>query len=141
MPLHNLTPRNGRDWGSPNLDALGCIYISATILHTALVIFLTAVLWHYKTTNSIRLRCFGSIVLTISFLQIFSIFVLLAYPLNGLYKCGVEFWVMSTMLPLSMALFQGECIPVYLRRYSARASFFLRFPCGLRTWLIREIPG
>jgi hypothetical protein len=108
MPPMDLVSRDGRDWGAPNLGALGYIYITAALCHTAGVIILLLVLWHYKTTNSIRLRCFGNIVLTISLLQVFSIFVLLAYPLNGLYKCGVEFWVMSTMLPFSMALFQGK---------------------------------
>jgi hypothetical protein len=107
MPTYGLLSRSGRDWGAPNLDALGYLYISIAFLHTAIVLVLFAILWRYKRTNSIRLRCYGNIVVTVSILQIFAVFVLLAYPLNGLYKCGIEFWVMSTMLPFSMALFQG----------------------------------
>jgi hypothetical protein len=29
------------------------------------------------------------------------------YPLNGLFTCGWEFWIMGIWLPFGMALFQG----------------------------------
>src|ERR1700761_1981282 len=107
MLRHDLKHRDGRDWGGPNLDALGFTYISTAFLHTAIIFLFLIVLYSYKSTDSIRLRCYWNITLTVGFLQIFAVFTLLAYPLNGLYKCGMEFWVMNTVLPFSMALFQG----------------------------------
>ncbi len=102
-----LRARDGHDWGAPNLDALAFFYISFAILYSALLLLSLGLLYCYRQTTALRLRGFASICWTLLFLHVYLVLIFLAYPLNGRYKCGVEFWIMSTFLPFSIALFQG----------------------------------
>jgi hypothetical protein len=105
-----LRARDGHDWGAPNLDSLAFFYISFAILYSALLLLSLGLLYCYRQTTAVRLRGFASICWTVLFLHVYLVLIFLAYPLNGRYKCGVEFWIMSTFLPFSIALFQGMCL-------------------------------
>ena len=100
----------GHDWGKPRLDTVAVFYIAFAILHTIVVLVGLYVLFLLRRTTAVRLRSFRTICTTVLTLHIYLVLILVSYPLNGLYKCGVEFWVMSTFLPFGMALFQGTSI-------------------------------
>ena len=112
-----LFSRNGHDWGAPNLDPLAYFYISFAILYTALMTLSMGLLSCHRKTTAIRLRGFASICWTTLFLHVYLVLIFIAYPLNGRYKCGVEFWIMSTFLPFSIALFQGSSLILSGRSY------------------------
>lgn len=97
----------GHDWGKPNLDPLAVFYIVFAVAYTALLLLGFLALWRARHSAAVKLRGFSTICSAVLFLHIYLVLIFLAYPLNGLYKCGIEFWVMSIILPLGVALFQG----------------------------------
>ncbi len=97
----------GHDWGQPRLDTLAIFYIAFALVHTILVLVGLYFLFLLRRTTAVRLRSFRTICTTVLTLHIYLVLILVSYPLNGLYKCGAEFWVMNTLLPFGMALFQG----------------------------------
>jgi hypothetical protein len=109
-----LLARNGHDWGAPNLDALALFYMSFAILYSVVLFIALFILYCYRNTTAVRLRGFACICWTVLSLHVYLVLIFIAYPLNGLYKCGIEFWVMSTFLPFSIALFQG--LSQYMKR-------------------------
>lgn len=103
---------DGHDWGNPRLDSLAIFYIVFAIIYTVALLVGLYVLYLLRRTIAVRLRSFWTICSTVLTLHIYLVLILIAYPLNGLYKCGAEFWIMSIVLPLGMALFQGTyCQP------------------------------
>lgn len=97
--------------GSPNFDALGILYIVIAVFWTILIF--CSLLWLYsiRDTIAVRIRNFWLLASAVVMLNLYEIAVLIRYPMNGSFKCGVEFWIMSTLLPFGIALFQGESEP------------------------------
>ncbi len=93
--------------GSPNIDALGIFFIVFTILWNLFVF--GGLLWLYRIRDSVavRIRNYWLLASAVVTLSLYEICVLVRYPMNATFKCAAEFWVMSTILPLSIALFQG----------------------------------
>jgi uncharacterized RDD family membrane protein YckC len=102
-----LQDRNGHDWGAPRLDQLGVFYIAVAILYALLVFAGLVALFVNRHHPAVRMRNYWITASAVVLLLAYSVFVVIVYPLNGLFKCGTEFWVMSCFLPTSIALFQG----------------------------------
>lgn len=98
---------SGHDWGTPKLDPLAIFYIAFAIIYTAALLVGLYILYLLRGTTAVRLRSFWTICGTVVTLHVYLVLILIAYSLNGLYKCGAEFWIMSIVLPLGMAFFQG----------------------------------
>jgi hypothetical protein len=98
---------NGHDWMKPNFDGLAVFYISFACLYTVIVLAGLYALYLLRNTHAVRIRNYSVICVTVLTLHVYLVLILLVYPLNGLFKCGWEFWIMSILLPLGMALFQG----------------------------------
>jgi hypothetical protein len=92
----------------PNLAALGASYIALAIAYTLVLSVELLLLYRRRSIFAVRIRNIKIIFGAVSMLQIYLILVLMVYPLNGLYPCEAEFWVMSIFLPCGMALFQGR---------------------------------
>ncbi|RDI83204.1 hypothetical protein Vi05172_g6929 [Venturia inaequalis] len=90
------------------IDALGKFYIGSAIVYTAVVFAGLIALFVHRQHHAVRIRSFKTICTTVLTLHIYLVLVLIAYPLNGLYKCWMEFWVMNILLPLGIALFQAS---------------------------------
>ncbi|QDS77610.1 hypothetical protein FKW77_002086 [Venturia effusa] len=90
-----------------NLDRLGQFYIGFAIIYTVLVFSGLIALFIHRQSHAVRIRSFKTICTTVLTLHIYLVLILMAYPLNGLYKCWMEFWIMNIILPLGIALFQG----------------------------------
>lgn len=90
-----------------NVDRLGQFYVGFAIFYTALVFAGLIALFVHRQHHAIRIRSFKTICITVLTLHIYLVLILMAYPLNGLYKCWMEFWIMNILLPLGIALFQG----------------------------------
>ena len=107
---------HGIDYTRPNLDMLGLFYIAFAAAYSVVVLTVLVALFHVRNTHAVRIRGFAVTCSTVLFLHLYLILILLVYPLNGYFTCGCEFWIMSILLPLGMALFQGGD---YLQQISA----------------------
>ena len=99
---------NGHDFGPEhNLDALGIFYLCFMVIWTIIVGVGLAALWIFRNHLAIRIRRFWLLASAIVVIQAYLCHVLVVYPMNGSFHCALEFWVMSTILPFGIALFQG----------------------------------
>lgn len=103
----SLPTHHGIDYGAPNLDNLGVFYIIFAAVYSVFVLTGLMALYHLRHTHAVRIRSFPIVCGSMLFLHAYLLLILLVYPLNGLFKCGWEFWIMSILLPLGIALFQG----------------------------------
>ena len=93
--------------GPPNFDGLGIFYIFFAALWTVIVFAGLVWLHSLRFSIAVRIRNFWLIASAVVMLGLYEIAVLIRYPMNGVFKCGAEFWIMSAVLPFSIALFQG----------------------------------
>lgn len=104
----SLGGRDGHDYADhPIFDRLGRFFISFAAVYTAVVLAGLTALFLVRKSHAVRIRNFKTICATVLTLHVYLVLVLIAYPLNGLYKCWMEFWIMNILLPLGIALFQG----------------------------------
>ncbi|KAF1811703.1 hypothetical protein P152DRAFT_48877 [Eremomyces bilateralis CBS 781.70] len=108
--MASLIRREGHDFGEPNLNGLGVFYICLSLLYTIFVLGGLWALWLHRDTTAVRIRGFWTIFSAVLCIHMYSMAVVLVYPLNGILKCGTEFWMMSIVLPFSVALFQASNI-------------------------------
>ena len=90
-----------------NIDQLGIAYISLAVAWSIIVLAGMITLWFFRKNHAVRIRSFSVICGIVLPLHLYLLLILLVYPLNGLFSCSWEFWIMSILLPLGMALFQG----------------------------------
>ncbi|KAF2433472.1 hypothetical protein EJ08DRAFT_54912 [Tothia fuscella] len=108
-----LSSRAGHDFEEPNFDGLAIFYIAAAIIYTIIVLAGLTALFILRNTHAIRIRNFTVVCASVLSLHVYLVLILLVYPLNGLFKCGCEFWIMSILLPLGIALFQASNVRLY----------------------------
>ncbi|KAI9798104.1 MAG: hypothetical protein M1833_005001 [Piccolia ochrophora] len=100
--------REGYDWGSINLDAVGKIYIAFCVIWTVILFAGVAVLLRYRHLDFIRMRNITLVISSLLMIHVYLVLDLLAYPLNGTFPCNLEFWLMSIYFPLGVALYQAH---------------------------------
>lgn len=88
-------------------DAVGQFYITFTVIWTLFIC--GSLIWLYSLRNSVavRIRNFWLIASAVLMLNLYEITVFIRYPMGDLFTCTAEYWIMSTILPLGIALFQG----------------------------------
>ncbi|KAL2384461.1 hypothetical protein RJZ90_001941 [Blastomyces dermatitidis] len=96
-------------WGDglKPLDALGIVYVIFDIVWTFLVMLGLIWLWRNRSIPSVRMRNVPLAICSVIFLHGYGGFYILAYPLKGILSCSLEFWLMSGVLPVGIALFQA----------------------------------
>ncbi|KAI5852991.1 hypothetical protein DFP73DRAFT_470406 [Morchella snyderi] len=118
-----LEPPN---YGHLRLDNAGKVYIAAFALWTllfgvGLVIFLT-----HRHLPFIRLKNVPLVCAALVMLHIQLSFDILIYPSNGVFPCGLEFWVMNICLPLGIALFQAQNMQLFSLFWGQKHLVWLR---------------
>jgi hypothetical protein len=109
---------HGIDYMKPNLDTTGKTYIAVAAVYSLIVFSGLTALFKLRKTHAVRIRNFTLICCTVVFLHVYLLLILLVYPLNGLFTCSWEFWIMSIWLPFGMALFQGEISTLLFTSFS-----------------------
>ena len=89
-----------------NLDYRSIIWGVFAILYTIATAYGLVRVVLLRHTLAVRLRGLYLIVPSILIIHCYITLILLAYIINGRYPCGVEFWIMNTLLPYGMALVQ-----------------------------------
>lgn len=125
----------GHDWGPVNFDSLGIFYICLSVIYTIIVFIGLGLLWWNRHKTAVRMRCLPLITTVILIVQFYTVFVLIVYPINGRFKCGMEFWTMNTIFPFGIALFQGQSL---LHRLNWLAPIFSISNCFCLTNLLSD---
>jgi len=90
----------------PYLNVAGIVYLAFVSAYTALLIWGMALLWFNRASTAIRIRGLPILLAAILSIHVYLAAVFVVYPLNGWYKCNTEFWYMSVVFPLGIAIFQ-----------------------------------
>lgn len=134
----------------PYLNTAGKIYLTFICLYTLFILYGLVLLFRNRSSTAVRIRGFFHLFLAIIAVHVYLAAVFVVYPLNGWYKCSTEFWYMSVVFPLGIAISQvtnvrllayakkqqnliaGEC-------WAERKRFFeLRTRAGIIAWLRRS---
>ena len=91
-----------------NHDFRSAIWGIAAGFYTFLTALGLTFVYLRRRTVAVRLRGWYYMLASVLTLHGYGLLILIAYILNGRYPCGVEFWVMNTLLPYGMALFQRK---------------------------------
>lgn len=136
-----ISRSEGHDWGAPLLDPLGIFYIVLAVLYVLTVFAGLGLLFVHREKAAVRIRSFWLTAIAVILLLIYGAWVLIVYPLNGLFTCDTEFWVMSVFLPTSIALFQGMVVDLLdhweLAKHSNQRAIF---GCYLTMMLSSSLP-
>ena len=98
----------GHDYGTENNDGYGISLLAFAIVYTIIFLAGCVYVWLHRHNPVIRMRKINLALISILTLHVYLIIVLIVYPLNGKFPCGVEFWVMSIYLPIGIGLFQAQ---------------------------------
>lgn len=93
-------------FGTPRLDYIGRIYFAVFALWTFLFFAGLIALFKYRHLSFIKLKNVPLVFAALLLLHIQLTFDILAYPLNGVLPCGVEYWIMSLCLPYVLWVLQ-----------------------------------
>jgi hypothetical protein len=91
-----------------NLDSLGQLYLAFAILWTTLLLLGIVFLVNNRRSPCLRVRKLPLGILAVCTLHVYWCLCMLAYILNGFFACSMEYWVMSTYLPVGIALYQAS---------------------------------
>jgi hypothetical protein len=91
-----------------NLDSLGQFFVAFAAAWTVLLLFGIAFLVKNRKLPFLRLRKLPLGILAVCTLHVYWCLCMLAYVLNGFFACSIEYWVMSTYLPVGIALYQAS---------------------------------
>lgn len=99
FPSRRPAVKEPPEFGKLRLDRIGIIYTSVFAVWTALFVVGLVILLRNRRLSFIRLKNVPLVVAALILLHIQLSFDLLAYPLNGVLPCALEFWIMNTCLP------------------------------------------
>lgn len=86
----------GHNWGpSMNLDGYGISLITFAAVYSTLFYAACAFLWFHRNHPVIKMRNISLALVSILILHVYLFMVLMVYPMNGVFPCSVEFWIMS----------------------------------------------
>ncbi|KAL8687343.1 MAG: hypothetical protein Q9218_006458 [Villophora microphyllina] len=105
MPF--LNP-GGHNFIGYNHDGWGIVQLVFAVFFSILILVLSAVLWRHRNEPVIRMRKVPLSIAATLTLHVYTVIVLIVYPVNEHWPCGVEFWVMSIYLPIGIGLFQAQ---------------------------------
>lgn len=91
--------REPPNYGFLRLDHIGRIYFAVFSLWTSLFFAGIIALFKYRRLSFIRLKNVPLVLAALLMLHIQLTFDILAYPLNGVLPCALEYWIMSICLP------------------------------------------
>ena len=91
-----------------NLDSLGQLYLAFAAVWTILLLLGIAFLISNRKLPFLRVRKLPLGILAVCTLHVYWCLCMLAYVLNGFFACSMEYWVMSTYLPIGIALYQAS---------------------------------
>lgn len=106
FPLRARDNDQGHTIGSPDFGSIASlVYISTIAVYTALILAGLFFLWYLRGHDAVRVRGLGYIALAVCAIHVYVAALFIVYPLNGDFHCNEEFWYMTIVFPLGVALF------------------------------------
>ena len=102
-PPPKIPPAQG-----PGFNSAGYVYISFVGVYTALLLIGLAILCSLRNHTAVRLRDALMTTVAIATIHVYLAAIFIVYPLHSDYTCSEEFWYMSIVFPLAIALFQAS---------------------------------
>ncbi|KAF5853064.1 hypothetical protein GGP41_001662 [Bipolaris sorokiniana] len=90
------------------LDTLGWVYTSIFITWNVVFVACLVFLWFHRQHPSLRIRRLPLLFAGIIPLHAYGSICCLAYVIGPIVSCSVEFWMMSILVPVGMALFHAS---------------------------------
>ena len=100
----SLVPRVLDLTNRPNFDGLGIFYIVFLALYTLVIATGLVAVFLQRDAVAVRVRGWKLTSLCIAFNHVYIAAVLCVYPENGAFKCGGEFWIMGSVVPILFPL-------------------------------------
>ncbi len=119
--------RDGHSLGAPSLNSAGFVYTIFVTIYTGLLIYGLGLLWLHRRKTAIRIRSLTVTAAAVLLIHVYVAAVFIVYPLNGWYRCNTEFWYMSIVFPLAIAVFQAS--NVRLMAYSKVQHSLIDMQC------------
>ena len=120
-----------------NLNGLGYLLIAVASTWTVILAAGMFFLALNRNLPFLRNRSIPLAIKAVALLHVYWVLCLLAYVLNGLFPCAIEFWVMSFHLPLGIALYQAtntRLLHVAALQSEIASSAPRRFPLQASSW-------
>lgn len=126
-------PSSDRDDGhtlfsGPAISKASTFYIAFVTTYTFSLVISIYVAWkRFTQTRAVRIRGFLITACAILAIHVYLAALFVVYPLNDYFTCGTEFWIMNTIFPLGIAIFQAS--NVRLMAYAKRQDSMLDMEC------------
>lgn len=88
-------------------DSIGWTYMAIFIIWNLALAAGMAFLWINKDLPSLRMRRIPLLLAGVFLLHVYAALCIIVYPVGAAFSCTVEFWVMSLLVPLGIALFHA----------------------------------
>jgi len=94
------------DAAKANLDSIGWTYLGLVIAWTIGLIAVMAFLWRHRRLPHLQMRRIPLVFAAMIALHLYGTICFIGYVIMPIAPCGVEYWIMSIMVPFGVALFQ-----------------------------------
>ncbi|GME25146.1 putative integral membrane protein [Neofusicoccum parvum] len=88
------------------IDDLTKFWIPFAAIYTFILCLGMTIIYFQRFTQAVRIRGFWLTCAAVFSLHIYLLMIFLSYPLRFWYGCTSEFWVMATIFPFGLGLFQ-----------------------------------
>jgi len=86
----------GHNWApGMNLDGFGISEIVFAVVYSFLFYAACAFVWFHRNHPVIKMRNISLALISVLVLHVYLFMVIMVYPMNGTFPCGVEYWIMS----------------------------------------------
>lgn len=87
---------DGYNWGpAMNLDGYGISLIVFAVVYSILFYLACAFVFFHRKHPVMKMRNISLALVSVLVLHVYLFMVLMIYPMNGVFPCSVEFWIMS----------------------------------------------
>lgn len=90
------------------IDDLTKFWIPFAAIYTFILCLGMTIIYFQRFTQAVRIRGFWLTCAAVFSLHIYLLMIFLSYPLRFWYGCTSEFWVMATIFPFGLGLFQSK---------------------------------
>lgn len=88
------------------LDNVGRTYIGIAIAWSIILYGAMGVLWSHRRLPQLQMRRLPLVFAALTILHIYWTLCMIVYIIAPVIPCSVEYWIMSILLPLGIAMFQ-----------------------------------
>lgn len=89
-----------------NLDHIGWTYLGIVIGWTIALVAVMTFLWRHRQLPHLQIRRLPLVFTAMILLHLYGTICFVGYVIMPIAPCGVEYWIMSILVPFGVAIFQ-----------------------------------